>query len=1081
MDEQLFHSLEWRCLGPHRGGRVVAVAGHPSAPGTFYFGACAGGVWKTTNGGSHWENVSDGFFGTAAVGALAVAPSQPEIVYVGTGEATIRGNVSHGDGVYRSSDGGRSWRHLGLRETRHIGDLVIHPTNPDLVYVAAFGHAWGPNEERGVFRTTDGGQTWERVLYRSARAGCTDLAMDPHHPEVLYANLWQAQRYPHAMHSGGEDSGIWRSTEAGATWTWTELTHNKGLPKGLLGKVGLAASPAQAGRVWALIEAKGEDGQDAGGLYRSDDWGENWQRINSDMNLRRRPFYYMHVIADPQDAETMWVLNVQCWKSVDGGKTFDVTPTPHGDNHALWIDPRDSRRRIQGDDGGAYVTFDDGRHWSSIYNQPTAQFYHVTTDDAVPYYVYGSQQDNWPMRLPSMSMEGAITWGDYVEPGGGESGYIAISGRSTAGSRVPPYTVFGGAIGNGPGHGRLTAWDSATGQKRNITVWPEVEGNGVGAETHKYRFQWTFPLEVSPHDPRMLYACSNVVHRSTDEGTSWQVLSPDLTRHDPSTLGASGGPITADNSGAEVYGTIFAFRESPHEAGVFWAGSDDGLVYGSRDGGASWQDITPPDLPPWALISVLEPSPHDAATCYLAATRYQLDDLTPYLYRTDDYGASWQRITAGMPAHEFTRVIRADPARRGLLYAGTETGVYVSFDDGGHWQRFQGNLPVAPIHDLAIKGSDLLAATHGRSLWILDDLSPLHQLDETTVGADVKLFAPRPVIRYRTYSYPPGGGPAGYADYKGIGSFMVAVQMAEAPDGTKAEHLLDAGKNPPSGVIVHYYLKQVPEKPVTLRFLDAGGAVLRSFTSDAKDPPHVPVRAGANRFVWDLRGGRPTKLESPKPSGPYSEVEEAEAGVAPWVLPGEYAVELIVDGPTASGLAADGSGPPAFPPSVHRERFTVCRDPRLAVSDEDLRAQFELKTAIRDRVSQVHEAVNALRRVRGQIEGWVARAQVDDQRARLSAAAVPLKEQLTAIEGALINVDAEKPQPGRNRLEEKLIALSGLIDESDHAPTQGAREVFAKLDAQCQEQREALRRVLEEDVRAFNELVRALDVPPVGP
>jgi photosystem II stability/assembly factor-like uncharacterized protein len=1068
MESSLFQSLEWRSLGPHRGGRVVAVAGHPTEPGTFYFGACAGGVWKTTNGGSHWENCSDGYLTTAAVGALAVSPSHPEVLYAGTGEATIRGNVSHGDGVYKSVDGGRTWRNVGLRDTRHIGDIIIHPTNPDLVYVAALGHAWGPSEERGVFRTTDGGAIWERVLYKSPGAGSTDLAMDPHHPEVLYANLWQAQRFPHALSSGGEDSGLWRSTDGGASGTWTDISHNHGLPRGLLGKIGLTASPAQAGRVWAIIEARGEDGQDAGGIYRSDDWGDTWEKLNTEPNLRRRPFYYMHIFADPLDAETVWVLNLQCWKSIDGGKTFFVVPTPHGDNHALWSDPRDPRRRIQGDDGGAFVTFDDGRHWSTIYNQPTAQFYHVTADDAVPYNVYGSQQDNWPMRLPSMDLEGAVTWSAWAEPGGGESGYIAIG-------RQPPHWVFGGAIGNGDGHGRLIAWHPETHQRRNITIWPEVEGSGVGAETHHHRFQWTFPLETSPHDPAVLYACSNVVQRSTDEGASWQVISPDLTRNDPSKLGTSGGPITADNSGAEVYCTIFAFRESPHEAGVFWAGSDDGLVHLSRDGGQSWQQITPPDLPEWALISIIEPSPFDTASCYLAATRHKHDDLAPYLYKTNDYGQSWQLIVEGIPEREFTRVIRADPNRRGLLYAGTETGVYASFDDGDHWQRFQGNLPITPIHDLLVKGSDLLAATHGRSFWVLDDLSPLYQIDDSTAESDAQLFAPRPAVRYRSYGSPAAGAPAGYADYKGVGSLTVAIKTSIAPDGTKSEEVLDAGKNPPGGVIVHYYLKQTPEKVVTLRFVDADGTVLRTFTSDAKDPPQVPVRAGANRFVWDLRGERPAKLEQPKPPNPYG-VDE-EAGLAPWALPGEYAVELVVAGTTGTE------------PSVYRQPFTVYRDQRLSVSDEALREQFEMKVAIRDRLSQVHEALNTLRHVQSQVDSWTLRAKSakgtegdgqGDEYHQLNEVGAALKEKLSSLEGSLINVDEVKPQPGRNQLEEKLVALSGLIDESDDAPTQGAREVLAKLDMQVQEKLDALRHILEEDVRAFNELVGMLKLPPVG-
>src|SRR5690348_4594861 len=609
MDDKLFRSLLWRSIGPHRGGRVVAVAGHPTEPGTFYFGGCAGGVWKTTSGGALWEIVSDGYFTTSAVGAIAVAPSSPGVIYVGTGEATIRGNVSHGDGVYKSNDGGASWRNVGLADTRHIGAIVVHPTNPEIAYVAALGHAWGPNAERGVFRTRDGGATWQKVLFKSENAGAIDLAMDPNQPDILYATIWQTRRYPHALVSGGEESGLWRSTDGGDTWE--DISRAKGLPSsGIYGKLGVAASPAQPGRVWAIIEAADKDGKDAGGLYRSEDWGGTWERVNDKMDLRKRPWYYMHIFADPCDADTVWILNLRCWKSTDCGKSFIGVPTPHGDNHGLWIDPRDSNRMIESNDGGACVTFDGGHTWSSILNQPTAQFYHVVADDEVPYNVYGSQQDNWAMRLPSADFEGAISWKNYVEPGGGESGYIAIG-------RKPPYTVFGGGIGTGPGHGRLIAWNPQTGQKRNVTVWPEVHSAsvaGVGASALKYRFQWTFPVEVSQHDADVVYICSNHIHRSTDEGATWEVISPDLTRNDPDRQGPSGGPITADNSGAEIYCTIFAFRESPHERGVFWVGSDDGLVHISRDGGASWQDITPPELPERALVSIIQPPPHDPPT-----------------------------------------------------------------------------------------------------------------------------------------------------------------------------------------------------------------------------------------------------------------------------------------------------------------------------------------------------------------------------------------------------------------------------------------------------------------------------------
>ncbi|HET8632275.1 MAG TPA: glycosyl hydrolase [Thermomicrobiales bacterium] len=1052
VDDNLFRSLEWRCIGPHRGGRVVAVAGHPTERGTFFFGACAGGIWKTTSGGALWENVSDGHLGTAAIGAIAVSDSDPNVLYAGTGEAAIRSNVSHGDGVYKSTDGGRTWTNVGLKDTRHIGDLVIHPKNPDVAYVAALGHAWGRNEERGVFRTRDGGKTWQKVLYKSDRAGAVDLALDPHHPDVLYASIWQAQRYPYALSSGGEDSGLWKSTDGGETWT--DISRNPGLPKGLLGKIGVAASPAQAGRVWALIEAAGEDGKDGGGLFRSDDWGATWQAVCGEADLRRRPWYYMHIFADPQHADTVWVLNLNCWKSTDGGKSFITVPTPHGDNHGLWIDPRDSERLIESHDGGACVSFDGGRAWSSVLNQPTAQFYHVTADDQVPYHVYGPQQDNWAMRLPTFSAEGAISWKDYVEPGGGESGYLAVSPK-------PPHLVFGGGIGTGAGHGRLIAWNPETGQKRNVTVWPEVYGSGAGAKDLKYRFQWTFPVEISPHDPDSLYICSNHVHRSTDDGTSWEVISPDLTRNDPDTLQPSGGPITFDNSGAEIYATIFAFRESPHEAGVFWAGSDDGLVHVSRDGGKSWQNVTPPEnlLPQPALISIIEPSPHDAATVYVAATRYKHDDTKPYLLKTSDYGQTWQLIVGGIADDEFTRTIREDPGRRGLLYSGTETGVYVSFNDGANWQRLRTNLPVVPIHDLIVKGTDLVAATHGRSFWILDDVTPLHQVQDGRAGEAAHLFKPRVTRRYRHYGRAFGSKTPGYVSYKMTGPVTVAYRQGETAMGTKTEEFLDAGKNPPDGAIVHYTLKEKPEQPVTLTFKDARGNVARTVTSDAEQPPRVPVAPGANRFVWDLRYDPPTKLED---EGERDEFAAMMAGAtAPRALPGEYRVELTIGDTTLA------------------ETFTVEKDPRLAESDADLAAQFELKGKIRDRISEVHETVNRLRRIRKQVDEWAERARAADGHQDVADAADALKERLAAIENELVQTEKNNPRPGLSKLKDRLATLGFMIDESDAAPTQGAYEVFDALSERVAAQRAALDEVVSRDLPAFTERVRAADIPPI--
>jgi photosystem II stability/assembly factor-like uncharacterized protein len=1052
MDPALLQSLQWRLIGPHRGGRVVAVAGHPTEPGTFFFGACAGGVWKTTSGGAYWENVSDRYFKTAAVGAIAVSEADPNVIYVGTGETAIRSNVSHGDGVYRSSDGGRTWRNLGLADTRHIGRIRIHPRDPNVAYVAALGHAWGTNEDRGVFRTTDGGGSWQKILYKSNRAGGIDLSLDPGNPRILYASIWQAQRYPYAMHSGGEDSGLWRSLDGGDSWV--DLTMAKGLPAGILGKIGVAASPAQPGRVWAIVEAA------EGALFRSDDFGDTWERLSDNPELRRRPWYYLHLYADPGDPNTVWVLNLQCWKSVDGGKSFDAVPTPHGDNHDLWIDPRDSNRMIEGNDGGACVSFDGGRSWSTVLNQPTAQFYHVTTDDQVPYNVYGPQQDNWAMRLPSVGFEGAISWKDYVEPGGGESGYIAIG-------REPPHTVFGGGIGTGAGHGRLVAWNPETGQKRNVTVWPETHGSGAGAELLKYRFQWTFPVEVSKHDPRTLFICSNYVHKSTDEGESWELVSPDLTRNDQSTLRPSGGPITADNSGAEIYGTIFAFRESPHERGVFWAGSDDGLIHLSRDNGKSWQNVTPADLPEWSMISIIEPSSHDPATAYVAATRYKLDDTHPYLYRTNDYGTTWTPISNGIPEHEFTRVIREDPAQRGLLYAGTETGLFLSFDDGTNWQRFESNLPVVPIWDLVVKDTDLVVATHGRSCWILDDVTPLRQAQAAIADQPAHLFAPRPTVRFRVYNRGNGKASAGYVNYKMTGPVTVAYRSVETSTGAKAEAFLDAGANPPDGAIVHFWLRAKPEGEIKLRILDDVDRVIREFSSTSEQPPRIPTRAGgSNRFVWDLRYAGPTPLAD-RPSVTPERAQAEATGTAPRALPGSYQIQLTVGD------------------AIYRQPLRIVTDPRLGVTAEDLRAQFDLKLAIRDRISILNELLNQIQHTRLQVEEWERRAQrrggEEPAIAAVLAAARGLRERLNDVEVEIMQVNADKPQPGTSRVKEKLVTLSGMIDESDHAPTQGARAVFALLHAEVEVAQATLRQLLTEEVAQFGAMIQAAGIPTIVP
>ncbi len=1041
----LFGQRPWRCIGPFRGGRVVAVAGDVTSPMVFYFGACAGGVWKTTDGGTYWQNVSDGYFKTAAVGALAVSTSDPNVIYAGMGETAIRGDVSHGDGVYKSTDGGKTWAHLGLDDSRYIARIRIHPQNPDWIYVAALGHIYGPNSMRGVYRSKDGGASWERVLHRSDNAGAIDLCMDPTNPRILYSALWETRRTPWGLSSGGPDSSLYKSTDGGDTWQ--ELTHHPGLPTGLRGKTGMAVSPAMPERVWAIMEA--EDG----GLFRSDDGGETWENINEDRNLRARPWYYCHIVADPQDADTLYILNVQAWKSVDGGRTFTQLSTPHGDNHDLWIDPQNPERMIEGNDGGACVSFNGGATWSTIYNQPTAQFYHLDTDNRFPYQVYGTQQDNSTVAVPSASHKGAILWGDCYAVGNSESGYIAVHPND-------PNIVFSGAIGSAPGGGgTMLRYDHATGQVRIVTVWPEVYG-GWGPKDIKYRFQWTYPICFSPHDANVLYVTGNRVFRSTNEGASWEVISPDLTRNDESKLGPSGGPITKDTTGAEHYCTIFAFVESPHEPGVFWSGSDDGLLHLSRDHGATWTNITPPDLPEWTLISMIEVSPHDPASAYLAATRYKLDDCQPYLYKTQDYGATWERITNGLPSDDFTRVIREDPNRRGLLYAGTETGLYISLDDGASWQPMQGNLPVVPVYDLVIKDQDLVAATHGRSFWILDDLTPLYQLTDEIAQRQVHLYTPRHA--YRIPGIMGGGRPAAPGkNYRVAMGYAGTFTETSTPEGDTVRMFLDAGSNPPQGVIVTYTLRQ-PAEAVTLRFLDDQGELIQAFSNPTESrngqAPHLPTSAGTHRFVWNLR-----YADARGVAGDKSTDRDLTGPVAP---PGQYQVELTVGGET------------------QRTSFDIRTDPRLQVTRDELQAQFDLLIKIRDKVSEAHDTINQMDRVSHQTREWVDKSEEQPSGAAIAEAAKGVLDAIDTIELELIEKRIQAPHDRLHyptRLNVKLAALSSVVASADAAPTQQAYDVFEDLSAKIDQQLERWQHLLANDVANFSQLVRNADVPAIVP
>jgi photosystem II stability/assembly factor-like uncharacterized protein len=1056
--ESLLRAMEGRCIGPPRGGRVVTVAGDPLNPVVFYFGACAGGVWKTEDAGMTWRNISDGFFKTASVGALAVAASDPNVIYAGMGEATIRLDVSHGDGVYKSTDGGKSWSHIGLSDTRHIGKIRIHPHNPDIVYVAALGHAFGPNEERGVFRSTDGGRSWAKVLYKSEKAGAIDLTLDIQNPRILYASIWQARRSFWHLSSGGPESGLYRSTDGGESWT--EITNNRSLPEGIKGKIGIAASPVQSGRIWALVEAE------KGAFFRSDDGGESWEKLTDNPDLRYRPWYFSHVIADTQDPDTVYVLNLNAWKSIDGGKTFTKIPTPHGDNHDLWIDPNNSRRMIEGNDGGACISFSGGETWSTIYNQLTAQFYRIAVDDQFHYRVYGTQQDNSSISVPSRTDHDAITWSDCYAAGTGESGFIAVHPKD-------PTIGFVGAVGSSPGGGAaLQRYDLKTGQIRLVNVWPEYM-IGTGPKDHKYRFPWTYPILFSPHDPKVLYTAGNVIFKTTNEGASWEVISPDLTRNDESKLGPSGGPITQDTTGAENYATISSLVESKHTPGLFWVGSDDGLVHLSKDGGRNWENITPPELPEWAYIHTIEESPRDPATVYIAATRYKLDDFQPYLYKTHNYGRSWQKITHGIPDNDFTRVIRADPSRPGLLYVGTETGLYISFDDGESWQRWQSNLPVAPIYDMLVKRNDLVLGTHGRSFWIIDNLTPLYQEPETQT--EVKLYKPNNIYRHLpdlTSGWYEGEGKEYHI---GLGAPTIYEQIT-TEIGLKERKFLDAGKSAPRGAVIYYYLAQKVEAgtPAALTFLDSRGQVIRTFTPKPPEEtlekeketatedqgPWMPVKAGTNRFIWDLRYASAHKVPGDKTVGSGD-----RQGAL--VTPGVYQVQLKIGQQTFT------------------ESFEVLKDNRVLTSQADLEAQLDLLLKIRDKLSATHDAVNAIRNVRTQLKGWEERLKYQENSQAITEAAAALKVKLDAIEDKLI-VPENKYSPAKlfdfsARLNMQLAALVSVVGSADAAPTRQAREVFEQVSGRIDEQLAGLKALFETELVAFNNKVREANISAVVP
>ncbi len=1116
MTDSKFAGLaEFRCIGPFRGGRVVAVAGDPRDANTFYFGGVCGGVWKTTDAGQYWENISDGYFTASSVGALEVAPADPNVIYAGTGETTIRIDVSIGDGIYKSTDAGRSWKHLGMKETRQIAKIRSHPQNADLVYAAVFGHAFGPNPERGVYRSKDGGETWENVLHVSDQAGAIDLTIDKNNPRIIYASFWQAYRNFWQISSGGGDSGIWRSMDGGDTWQCltgvkglsnhppdsSGGTRRVGLPKGMLGKIGLAASPAQPGRVWAIIE-----NQPDGGIYRSDDYGETWVVGSKDNRFISRAWYYMHLTADPVDANTIYINNLNFWKSTDGGHNFTEITTPHGDDHDVWIHPSNNQIMIHGNDGGACVSLNGGLSWSSIYNQPTAQIYHLDFDSHEPYYVYGTQQDNSSLRVPSRSRYSSITWEDCDIIGSGESGYIAVDPDD-------PDIVYVGAIGSSPGGGNsLQRYDHRSQQIRLIATWPR-SSTGLGAQADKYRFAWTYPIVFSPHDSNTIYIGGNQILKTTDEGQSWQEISPDLSKADPETLKPSGGPINRDAVGAEHYATVYTLAESPHEPGVIWAGSDDGLLHITRDGGENWRDITPPvDLPhpqplpessgrgaeeqppsvatgglrgvsPTTMFTMIEPSPHDPATAYVTATRYKNDDYAPYVYKTTDYGASWTTIIDGIAEDHFCRVLREDPQREGLLYLGTEFGLYVSFDAGDNWQRFQLNLPVSPIYDLKLKGRDLVVATHGRSFWILDDVGVLRQIDPRPKslpqdeggtfftpsllvgllppesggteggtwaggwGESTHLLKPGTVERHLPKVFEGLFDSGEGKQYMSTLGMVAAYVKEETPEHGVKHSYLDSGTNPPKGAVITYYLHEKPESTIKLRIDDADGNEVKTFKSlhadeeekaklpfpdaSGKGPGdgvdkelRIPSNAGWNRFVWDLRYPDAHKV------APHDDNQQGYIK-GPHAVPGSYRVTLTVGEEELS------------------QPLEIVKEAGVAASQADLQGQFDLLLSIRDKVSATHKVVNQMRDVRAQLKGWRERLAGLESAAGIVEAAKSLEEQVLEVEKELMIPETRAGWPDAmnhgDRLAAQLSNLSFNVNLGDYKPTDYEHEAFTEI------------------------------------
>ena len=996
--EDYYKATQWRNIGPFRGGRSATVTGVSGKANLFYFGSTGGGVWRTTDAGNTWKNISDGYFG-GSVGSIAVSEWDHNVIYVGNGEKTVRGNVSSGDGIWKSVNAGKTWEAMGLKNARHIPRIRIHPKNPDIVYAGVMGDLYKSSDERGVFKSIDGGKTWSKKLFANKDAGVVDLIIDPNNSRVLYATTWNIRRTPYSLSSGGDGSALWKSTDEGETWI--NISTNKGLPTGLWGISGVTVSPVNSEIVWALIE------NEKGGIYKSTDGGKTWKLINSERKLRQRAWYYTRLYADTQDEDILYVLNVRYHKSTDGGKSYKTYNAPHGDHHDLWISPEDNQRMIIGDDGGAQVSFDAGENWSTYMNQPTSQFYRVTTDNHFPYRIYGAQQDNSTVRIAHRTQGRFIGESDWETTAGGESAHLAIDPTNND-------IVYGGSYG-----GLLTRQNHKTGETRAINVWPD-DPMGHGAEDFKYRFQWNFPILFSPNHKNKLYAASNHLHMTTNEGQSWDIISPDLTRNDPSTLGSSGGPITKDNTGVEYYATIFAVNESKQEDGLIWTGSDDGLVHVTKDGGENWTNVTPKKMPEWMMVNCIEIDPFTKGGAYIVGTKYKSGDYLPYIYKTENYGKTWKQITNGIGAEDFTRALRADPKRKGLLYAGTERGMYISFDDGANWQKFQLNLPIVPITDLAIKNNNLIAATQGRSFWMIDDLTPIHQLTNSIIKEDVILFKPQD-------SYAMSGG-----------------------NGRTSK---TAGTNHPGGVAINYFIKEKGDKElVSLKVYDSNNVLIKTFSTEPnkdKKEAELTLENGNNIFYWNMM---------------YPGAEKVKGMILWWAslngpmaLPGNYKVTLTM-GETSKS-----------------QNFTILKNPISETTLADATAQFDFINDINTKVTEIHKALKNVKKVRAQVISLQKSIKDKEKHTELLDYAASLLKEMTVVEETLYQTKSKSGQDPLNfpiRLNNKLAHLNSLTRIGSYAPTQQAIDFKNEINKEIDKELSKLYDLFNNKVKVLNKKVK---------